>query len=99
MIRSSVKTVGVGIAWGLGCAVLLAWLMPFDVATDEMKSRMSPNLLDLFIAVISGVAGAYAHAKDEIAKSLAGVAIAVALVPPLSVAGIGLGWGYWHMAR
>jgi uncharacterized hydrophobic protein (TIGR00271 family) len=99
LIRSSVKTVAVGIAWGLGCAVLLAWLMPFDVATDEMKSRMSPNLLDLFIAVISGVAGAYAHAKDEIAKSLAGVAIAVALVPPLSVAGIGLGWGDWHMAR
>jgi uncharacterized hydrophobic protein (TIGR00271 family) len=99
LIRGSVKTLAVGTAWGLGCAVLLAWLMPFDIATDEMKSRMSPNLLDLFIAVISGVAGAYAHAKDEIAKSLAGVAIAVALVPPLSVAGIGLGWGDWDMAR
>ena len=35
----------------------------------------------LFIlAVISGIAGAYAHAKEEIAKSLAGVAIAVALI-------------------
>ncbi|MEH6586557.1 MAG: TIGR00341 family protein [Halioglobus sp.] len=99
LIRGSVKTLAIGTAWGLGCAVLLAWLMPFDVATDEMKSRMSPNLLDLFIAVISGIAGAYAHAKDEIAKSLAGVAIAVALVPPLAVAGIGLGWGDWQMAR
>ncbi|MEP5566244.1 MAG: TIGR00341 family protein, partial [Halioglobus sp.] len=99
LIKGSVKTLMVGTAWGLGCAVLLAWLMPFDIATDEMKSRMSPTLLDLLIAVISGIAGAYAHAKDEIAKSLAGVAIAVALVPPLSVAGIGLGWGDWHMAR
>lgn len=99
LIRGSVKTLLVGIAWGLGCAVLLAWIMPFDVATAEMRSRMSPTLLDLFIAVISGVAGAYAFAKEEIAKSLAGVAIAVALVPPLSVAGIGLGWGDWHMAR
>lgn len=99
LIRGSVKTLAIGTAWGLGCAVLLAWLMPFDIATDEMKSRMSPNLLDLFIAVISGIAGAYAHAKDEIAKSLAGVAIAVALVPPLAVAGIGLGWGDWQMAR
>lgn len=99
LIKGSVKTLVIGIAWGLGCAVVLAWLMPFDIATDEMKSRMSPTLLDLLIAVISGIAGAYAHAKDEIAKSLAGVAIAVALVPPLSVAGIGLGWGDWHMAR
>lgn len=99
LIRDPLKTLAVGIAWGLGCAVLLAWVMPFDIATDEMKSRMSPTLLDLFIAVISGMAGAYAHAKEEIAKSLAGVAIAVALVPPLSVAGIGLGWGDWAMAR
>ena len=45
------------------------------------------------VAIISGIAGAYANAKSEIAKSLAGVAIAVALVPPLSVVGIGLGWG------
>ena len=98
LIRSSLRTLAIGVAWGLGCAVLLAWAMPFDIATDEMRSRMSPTLLDLLIAVISGIAGAYAHAKEEIAKSLAGVAIAVALVPPLSVAGIGLGWGDWNMA-
>ena len=49
--------------------------------------------------MISGIAGAYASAKKEVAKSLAGVAIAVALVPPLSVAGIGLGWGDLAMAR
>ncbi|QFU75292.1 TIGR00341 family protein [Halioglobus maricola] len=98
LIRGPLKTLAIGVAWGLGCGVLLAWIMPFDIATPEMKARMSPTLLDLMIAVISGVAGAYAHAKEEIAKSLAGVAIAVALVPPLSVAGIGLGWGDWHMA-
>lgn len=98
LIRGAVRTLVIGTAWGLGCAVLLAWLMPFDLATQEMRTRMSPTLLDLFIAVISGVAGAYAHSREEIAKSLAGVAIAVALVPPLSVAGIGLGWGDWHMA-
>ncbi len=98
LIRGAVETLVIGTAWGLGCAVVLAWMMPFDLATDEMRARMSPTLLDLFIAVISGVAGAYAHSREEIAKSLAGVAIAVALVPPLSVAGIGLGWGDWDMA-
>jgi uncharacterized membrane protein len=42
--------------------------------------------------VLSGVAGAFANVRENIAKSLPGVAIAVALVPPLCVAGIGIGW-------
>ena len=98
LIRMSLRTLAIGIAWGLGWAVLVSWAMPLDIPTDEMKSRMSPTLLDLFVAVISGIAGAYASAKEEVAKSLAGVAIAVALVPPLSVVGISLGWGDWQMA-
>jgi uncharacterized hydrophobic protein (TIGR00271 family) len=98
LIRTSVRTLAIGVAWGLVCALLLAWAMPLDLPTEEMRSRMSPTLLDLLVAVISGVAGAYASAKEEIAKSLAGVAIAVALVPPLAVGGIGLGWGEWQMA-
>ena len=98
LIRTSVRTLAIGVGWGLGCAILLAWAMPLDLPTEEMRSRMSPTLLDLLVAVISGIAGAYASAKEEIAKSLAGVAIAVALVPPLAVGGIGLGWGEWQMA-
>jgi uncharacterized membrane protein len=73
--------------------------MPLEDLTTEMQARLSPTLLDLSVAIISGMAGAYANAKEEIAKSLAGVAIAVALVPPLSVAGIGVGWGDWMMAK
>jgi uncharacterized hydrophobic protein (TIGR00271 family) len=98
LIRTSLRTLCVGVALGLACAILLAWAMPLDTPTAEMTARMSPTLLDLLVAVISGIAGAYANAKEGIAKSLAGVAIAVALVPPLSVAGIGLGWGDWAMA-
>ena len=59
---------------------------------------MSLTLLDLLIAIVSGIAGAYATARESVSKSIAGVAIAVALVPPLSVVGIGLGWGNWSMA-
>lgn len=99
LIRNSLRTLVFGVCAGLFCAICFAWLMPNESLTAEMQSRISPTLLDLAIAVISGVAGAYAHAKEEIAKSLAGVAIAVALVPPLSVAGIGIGWAEWEMAR
>lgn len=98
LIRSAIRTLVLGVAWGLACGILMAWLMPLDIPTGEMKMRMAPTLLDLLVAIISGIACAYANAKEEIAKSLAGVAIAVALVPPLSVVGIGLGWGDWGMA-
>ncbi|RMH16208.1 MAG: DUF389 domain-containing protein, partial [Gammaproteobacteria bacterium] len=43
-------------------------------------------------SIISGIAAAYANSRSEIAKSLAGVAIAVALVPPLATTAIGLAW-------
>ncbi|WP_158858264.1 DUF389 domain-containing protein [Lunatibacter salilacus] len=87
------------ILWGMSfaylCAVFITWLTPLNIPNDEIMARVRPNLLDLGVAVGSGVAGAYAHAKEEVAKTLAGVAIAVALVPPLAVSGIGLGWGDW----
>ena len=56
-----------------------------------MQGRLNPTVLDLLVAIAAGVAGAYTKSFKEILQSLAGVAIAVALVPPLAVAGIGLG--------
>jgi uncharacterized hydrophobic protein (TIGR00271 family) len=72
LIRNSLRTLVAGIAAGFICAICFAWLMPIDNLTVEMQSRISPTLLDLAVAVVSGIAGAYAHAKEEIAKSLAG---------------------------
>ena len=74
---------------------MMTWVIPLRSVTGEIAARLSPTLLDLGVAIVSGVAGAYAHAREEVARSLAGVAIAVALVPPLAVSGIGLGWGEW----
>lgn len=97
LIVNSVKTIGWGVFIGYLCAVFITWLTPLNIANDEILARIRPNLLDLGVAVGSGVAGAYASAKSEIAKTLAGVAIAVALVPPLAVSGIGLGWTDWNI--
>ena len=66
--------------------------MPVDRITTEMAGRLQPNLLDLGVAIASGIAGAYAYVREDVAKSVSGVAIAVALVPPLCVSGIGIGW-------
>jgi uncharacterized hydrophobic protein (TIGR00271 family) len=89
------------IFWGvlavLVTAALIATFTPIERLTTEMSGRLSPTILDLFIAIVSGVAAAYVKSNEKILSSLAGVAIAVALVPPLAVAGIGLGWANWHM--
>lgn len=92
LIIDSVYTILAGLGFAFACAVMITLVTPLNAPNSEIMSRTSPNLLDLGIAVFSGVAGAYAHAREEVAKTLAGVAIAVALVPPLAVAGIGLGW-------
>ncbi|MCF6253156.1 MAG: DUF389 domain-containing protein, partial [Thiomicrorhabdus sp.] len=76
---------------------LLSLLVPLHTINSEIGARLSPTLLDLGVAIISGIAAAYASARSEVAKSLAGVAIAVALVPPLAVTGIGIGWLDWQV--
>lgn len=44
----------------------------------------------LFIAFCSGVAGSFAWVKEDLSSAIAGVASAVALLPPLCQVGIGL---------
>jgi len=95
LISTSGKTLLVGIGLAMVFGTVLTWLIPLTMITPEIQARLSPNLLDLGVAIFSGVAAAYASARSEVAKSLAGVAIAVALVPPLGVAAIGIGWWDW----
>ncbi|WP_130536252.1 TIGR00341 family protein [Thiomicrorhabdus indica] len=94
---TSSRTLLFGILLALFGATLFSWLMPLQALNSEISARLSPTILDLAVAIIAGIAGAYANAKSEVAKSLAGVAIAVALVPPLAVSGIGIGWWDWHV--
>lgn len=97
LLKNGVVTILVGTVVALTFSALVSFIIPMKMMTSEIEARLSPNLLDMGIAVSSGIAAAYAHAKAGIAKSLAGVAIAVALVPPLSVAGIGIGWWDWEV--
>lgn len=97
LMLQSLRTVGIGVSLAVGTAALLAQLLPAQHITTEMAGRMNPNLLDLGVAIASGIAGAYASVRESVAKSASGVAIAVALVPPLCVVGIGIGWWDWQM--
>ena len=57
-------------------------------ANAEIVSRISPTLLDLVIALAAGAAGAYALSRSDVSDALPGVAVAIALVPPLAVVGV-----------
>jgi uncharacterized hydrophobic protein (TIGR00271 family) len=91
MINKSIGKIVIGILIALLSSTLITFLFPDKPLTNEMQARLNPTLLDLAVAIISGIAAACSKSFKEIISSLAGVAIAVALVPPLTVAGIGLG--------
>lgn len=74
-------------------AILVAVIVPVAQATPEVVSRSQPTLIDLIVALASGMAGAYAIARKEVGEALPGVAIAAALLPPLSSVGIGIALG------
>lgn len=75
-------------------ATLLVAIIPFKEMTPEIASRTQPNTLDLVIALFSGAVGSVAISKKVrgVATSIPGVAIAVALLPPLCVVGYGVGY-------
>ena len=91
LLKYSFAKIILGVALALAAAAVTTFLLPYQPVTSEMQARLNPSLLDLSVAIVAGVAGAYTKSYKEILQSLAGVAIAVALVPPLAVAGIGLG--------
>ncbi len=98
-LRQSLQLVAFGILGVIVLSLLLTFFIPDSLISfptnSQITSRVSPGLLDLMIALAAGAAGAYAIGRQEIADSLAGVAIAISLVPPLCVVGISLGGGMW----
>jgi uncharacterized hydrophobic protein (TIGR00271 family) len=91
LLKNSIGKIVLGILIALFSSALITFLFPDKPITNEMLARLNPTLLDLAVAIISGIAAACSKSFKEILQSLAGVAIAVALVPPLTVAGIGIG--------
>ena len=92
IIKPSLFTILFSTLLGLAISALLTQWIPLHHMTQQMALRTHPTLLDLGVAILAGLAAGYGYANPKVGESLAGVAIAVALIPPLCVAGIGLGW-------
>lgn len=75
----------------VGLAAVVSVLLPQlkdDLENSQITGRASPTIVDLLAAAATGLAGAFAVARRDIADILPGVAIAISLVPPLAVVGV-----------
>ena len=81
-------TVIMAVVASVALSFVLAAIVPNGIIDSEVLGRTSPDVRDLVVAVAAGAAGAYAIARQDLSTSLPGVAVAVALVPPLAAAGV-----------
>lgn len=92
LIRSLLLVVA-GAATAIAIGYLVGSLVVTDVlaATNpQVAGRVTPSLIDLLAALGTGVVGSIALVRRDISDTLPGVAIAISLVPPLTVAGLAL---------
>ncbi|XVH33684.1 DUF389 domain-containing protein (plasmid) [Haloferacaceae archaeon DSL9] len=96
-VRSQLLGLAVSVVSATGASFAFrSWnLVPSSLAisnVEQVSSFGSPTLLAITIAVVAGAAGALALATD-LPVSIAGVAVAAAIVPATGVMGIGVVWG------
>ena len=80
---------------GLGCGLPAVATFFFSNGIEiqtifEIMNRTEVSLMHFFVAVIAGAAASFALAQPDWSETLPGIAISVALIPPVAVIGIGL---------
>jgi len=93
-LRQCARTLLIGSVMAVLLCAVLVFLSPIQTITSEIAARTRPNLFDLFVALFSALAGAYAMIRGR-EGAIVGVAIATALMPPLAVVGFGLATFNW----
>ena len=94
LARGAFRTIAVSVLLTVLVTALVTFISPLKEPTAEIMARVRPNIYDLFVAMLSGVVGAVALCtKRNYMITATGVAVATAVIPPLSVVGYGLGTG------
>ena len=96
-LRLLVAGVAVNVLIGFLLGMVTVQRLPV-AANPQILGRTAPTLLDLTVAVAVGIAGSFALVRRDVSNILAGVAIAISLVPVLAVVGITLGSGRLDLA-
>jgi uncharacterized hydrophobic protein (TIGR00271 family) len=103
LVQEAARSILLGFFLALSIGFLMGLihmlLMPGIGLSHEILARGTPNVLDLLVAFLSGLAAAYALARPGLMGAMAGVAIAAALVPPIGTTGICLAKGEYMVSR
>lgn len=97
-IQKSVLLIIKGSFLVLFMAVLVGFISPLSIYSAEIIARTEPTLIELIIGIAAGFIGAYSASSKKISSTIGGVAISVALVPPLCVAGLTLSSGNYEQS-
>ena len=98
LLGRSLQTLSVGVISTTVLSLVLGTVADLPRFGSEVLTRTTPNLLDLGIALVAGGLATYAKLRSDAVSSLAGTAIAVALVPPVCVMGLLLSQQQWNAA-
>jgi uncharacterized hydrophobic protein (TIGR00271 family) len=92
LISRSFYTILKAWAFGVGVAALTCLLFSsyLDGINNEILLRTKATLPHIAIALAAGFAGSFALVKPKLNETLPGIAISVALIPPIAVTGIGV---------
>ncbi len=90
LFRRSVKNLMYAVVVSLLTSSLYFFLSPINEAHSELLARTSPTIYDVLIALFGGLAGIVAISSKLKGNVIPGVAIATALMPPISTAVYGL---------
>ena len=72
---------------------LITYILNLDIETSWILLRTNPTILDLFVASLSAIVAILSLKFTRLWESIAGVAMAASLMPPLAVVGIELAFG------
>ena len=101
--HSMIHKAGISLIGGLAAVFIAAFIIGLvhqEVPiTNQITARTAPSFFDLVIALAGGAAGAYATVSLDLSVAFVGVAVATALVPPLSACAILLARGDMKMAE
>ncbi|MBD1852789.1 DUF389 domain-containing protein [Leptolyngbya sp. FACHB-711] len=99
LLRQGAIAIIAGTLLAVALAYSVGWLVGIENFGSEVWARSEPTLLDLGVAIVAGGISGYAKVQPKISGSLAGTAIAVALMPPICVMGLGLSQANWSLSQ
>ncbi len=99
LIYRSAKIILYSVGIVIGISLMITFLFPIAEVNGEISNRLISDIPYFLVAFSAGLAGTFAWSKKDMSAMMPGVAIAVSLLPPLSVIGIGVAMFSFEIVR